>query len=123
MVRSVAWVFVACGLFGCDQKVAGGRADGPAVFAAACARCHGEGGKPDASMVAQLGVKDLNAPHVQEAMSDADIARQVRDGSPNRRMPSFAGALSDAQIAAVVAHVRSLGGDATTAPATTAPAR
>jgi mono/diheme cytochrome c family protein len=93
---------------GCDNRVAGGRVDGPEVFAAACARCHGPNGTPDRAMVAQLGVKDLNAPHVQREMSDADIVHQIRSGSENRRMPSFEGALSDAQIDAVVRHVRNL---------------
>jgi mono/diheme cytochrome c family protein len=93
----------------CSGEVAGGRADGPAVFAEVCARCHGPGGKPDASMVAQLGVKDLTSDHVQRELSDADLERQIRRGSANRRMPAFEGALGDAQIAALVRYVRTLG--------------
>jgi mono/diheme cytochrome c family protein len=106
-VRRAA-VLAALALAGCDAQVAGGRADGPAVFAEACARCHGPGGVPPASMVAQLGVKDLTSAHVRAQMSDEDVRRQIRQGSANRRMPGFEGALSDAQIEAVVAYVRAL---------------
>jgi mono/diheme cytochrome c family protein len=97
---------------GCDDKVAGGRSDGPAIFAEACARCHGPGGVPDASMVAQLGVKDLTSEHVQRELGDDQIRQRILRGSDNRRMPAFQGALSDAQVDAVVAYVRSLGGGA-----------
>ena len=93
---------------GCKRQVAGGEADGAAVFEAACARCHGSAGVPDPGIVAQLGVKNLSDTSLQERLSDADIRRQIVDGSKNKQMPAFKGALSDAQIAAVIAHVRTL---------------
>lgn len=105
------------GLAACSQEVAGGRADGPAVFAEVCARCHGPGGVPSPAMVAQLGVKDLTADHAQRQMTDEQIRQQILRGSDNRRMPAFQGALSDAQVDALVAYVRSLGKGAAPAPA------
>lgn len=95
-------------LVGCDRQVAGGRADGAEVFAEVCARCHGPEGVPDPGNVARIGVKPLTSPRVQEEMSDGDLRRQILEGSKNRQMPSFAGALTDAQIDAVVEHVRAL---------------
>lgn len=93
----------------CHSKVADGRADGAAIFSQVCARCHGPSGVPSAANVARLGVKPLNSVHVQEQMTDADIRHQILHGSKNKQMPSFVGALSEAQIRAVIAHVRTLG--------------
>ncbi|HLU67640.1 MAG TPA: cytochrome c [Kofleriaceae bacterium] len=99
---------MAAGLGGCRREIAGGRADGAAIYAEVCARCHGPDGVPDPSSVARLGVKPLTSEHVQERLSDEDIRQQILQGSRNRQMPSFAGALSDAQIEAIVQHVRTL---------------
>lgn len=95
-------------LAGCRDRIAGGRADGAAIFSEVCARCHGPDGNPDAASVARLGVKPLTSEHVQKSLSDDDIRRQILRGSENKQMPSFAGALSDAQVDAVIAHVRTL---------------
>lgn len=96
------------GLAACNREVAGGKADGPAVFREACARCHGESGAPSASLQAQLGVKDLTSPELQQRLTDDDIRKQIRVGSENKRMPGFGTALTDAQVDALVAHVRSI---------------
>jgi mono/diheme cytochrome c family protein len=96
-------------LAGCREPIAGGRADGAAIFAEVCARCHGSEGNPDAANVARLGVKPLTSEHVQRQLTDDDIRRQILRGSENKQMPSFAGALSDAQVEAVIQHVRTLG--------------
>lgn len=93
----------------CNREVAGGKADGPAVFREACARCHGESGAPSASLQAQLGVKDLTSPELQQRLTDDEIRKQIRVGSDNKRMPGFGTALTDAQIEALVDHVRSIG--------------
>jgi mono/diheme cytochrome c family protein len=94
---------------GCGNQVASGRADGAAIFSEVCARCHGPVGVPDAASVARLGVKPLTSPHVQRDLSDDDIRRQILQGSRNKQMPAFAGALSEDQVDAIVAHVRTLG--------------
>ena len=94
---------------GCGKQVASGRADGAAIFSEVCARCHGPVGVPDAASVARLGVKPLTSPHVQRDLSDDDIRRQILQGSRNKQMPAFAGALSEDQVDAIVAHVRTLG--------------
>ena len=91
-------------LAGCSGEVAGGRADGPAVFAEACARCHGDGGKPSPSLASQLGVKDLTVTELDRER----VEQQIRHGSENKIMPAFAGVLRDDQIAAVADYVLSL---------------
>lgn len=97
---------LALAQIGCERKIAGGEADGAKIFAEVCARCHGPRGEPNQSMIARYGVKNLRSHHVQAEMKDADIRRQILKGSKNKQMPSFQGALSDEQIDAVIAHVR-----------------
>ena len=113
MGRRIAMALAAClavvSHAGCHDRIAGGRADGAAIFAEVCARCHGPAGVPPPSEVARLGVKPLTSQRVQGELSDADIRGQILEGSANKQMPSFAGALSDAQVEAIVAHVRTLG--------------
>jgi mono/diheme cytochrome c family protein len=106
MVLSALLVAVsAAGCAGCDRSVAGGQADGRAVFAEVCARCHGPGGKPSESMRAQLGVRDLTSPEFAARVTRDLVLRQVQRGSDNKLMPAFVGAISDAQIDAVAAYV------------------
>lgn len=107
MVRAALLALVLAWAGACDREVAGGKADGAAVFSEVCARCHGPQGVPDTGMVARLGVVPLTSKRVQD-LSDADIRRQILEGSANQQMPSFAGALSGEQIDAVIRHVRGL---------------
>jgi mono/diheme cytochrome c family protein len=81
--------------------------DGPTVFAATCAVCHGPKGQPAASMVARIGVRDLTAPDVRARLTPEHVENQVRFGSSNKLMPALEGAITDAQIKAVAAWVAS----------------
>jgi mono/diheme cytochrome c family protein len=103
-VVGLAWFSLAA----CDRQVAGGSTDGAAVFRAACASCHGEQGKPPQAMAAQLGVRDLTGPEFRGRRSKELVKQQVVAGSANARMPSFKGALTEAQIDAVSAYVLTL---------------
>ncbi len=102
-----AGFFFAAGLSlaGCNRPAAGGSQDGATVYASVCATCHGDQGHPSASMAAQLGVRDLTDPAFRARVTVALVEAQVRKGSANKLMPAFAGALTDAQIAAVAAWV------------------
>ena len=100
-VAVVGAAVIAC------SKPAGGSTDGAAVFGSVCAACHGPTGKPDATMVARLGVKDLTDPALRPTLTAAHVEAQVRHGSANKLMPALEGALTDAQIKAVAAHVAS----------------
>lgn len=77
-------------------------ADGAATFKAKCAMCHGaDGTKENPGM----GVKSLAGADVQK-QSDADLVAAVSKGKG--KMPAYAGKLSDDEIKAVVAFVRTL---------------
>jgi mono/diheme cytochrome c family protein len=103
--------------YGCgDTKLAGGVVDGPRIYNDACARCHGPEGVPTPGLAARTGVKPLNTERVQK-LSDQRLGEQIREGSSNKLMPAFQGALSDEQIAALIAHIRSLGPNGAPNPA------
>jgi mono/diheme cytochrome c family protein len=100
-------VLLAAALAACHHDPTGGVIDGPTVFATACARCHGPTGKPDATLVATLNVRDLTSAELRARVTPALVENQVRLGSPNHLMPPFADVLSEAQIRAVAAYVAS----------------
>jgi cytochrome c oxidase cbb3-type subunit III len=104
--RRIALVLLGCAACaGCTNGIAGGAADGPKVFAEACAACHGPSGRPPEALVASLGVRDLTAPEFRARVSEQLVEHQVRTGAQNGKMPSFVGTLTDAQITAVAAYV------------------
>lgn len=91
----------------CSTKPAGGSSDGATVYTSVCASCHGPTGKPPEQMVRQLNVRDLTAAEMRAKITPALVEHQVRTGSTNKLMPSFQGALTDAQITAVSEYVAS----------------
>ena len=108
VVKRALSIVLALGLASCEKgRVAGGSADGAQLFHSICASCHGPTGKPTEANIARLGVKDLTAPELRARISPELVEKQVREGSKNKLMPAFEGALSDAQIKAVAAFVAS----------------
>ncbi|MFZ5622345.1 MAG: c-type cytochrome [Pseudomonadota bacterium] len=72
--------------------------DGALLYARNCAVCHGESGNGG------VGVP-LALPAFLASVDDAYLERTIRLGRPGRVMPAFT-RLSDADIAAIVRHVR-----------------
>ncbi len=86
-------------------------ADAAANWAQHCASCHGKDGSGSTMMGKKLGVKDYRDAKVQAAFSDAEAARAIKEGvktSGKETMKPFGSKLSDADIKALVAYVRSL---------------
>jgi mono/diheme cytochrome c family protein len=78
-------------------------ADASALWAANCASCHGKDGSGNTTMGKKLGVKDYTK---DQGFSDADAEKVIKSGKD--KMKGFGGKLSDADIKALVAYVRSL---------------
>lgn len=78
-------------------------ADAAATWASSCASCHGKDGSGTTAMGKKLGVKDYTK---DQAFSDAEAAKVIKDGKG--KMKGFGGKLSDDDVKALVAYVRTL---------------
>src|SRR3984893_16165566 len=75
---------------------------GAGLYKSKCQTCHGPDGGGTA-VGKSLKVADLRSSDVQ-GRSDAELTRVISDGKDN--MPGFKGAITDDEIQAVLAHVR-----------------
>ena len=71
-----------------------------------CAQCHGKDGRADTKIGKTVSAKNLTDPKVQAAFTDAAATQTIKVGM--KAMPAFGGKLSDDEIKALVAYVRSL---------------
>jgi len=86
-------------------------ADAKANWDANCVQCHGKDGKADTKMGKTLNAKDLTDPKVQAEFTDAKAADSIKNGvkeNGKTTMKAFGDKLSDADIKALVAYVRTL---------------
>jgi mono/diheme cytochrome c family protein len=78
-------------------------AEAGALWAQNCASCHGKDGSGNTAMGKKLGVKDYTK---EQGFSDAEAANVIKNGKG--KMKAYKGKLSDADVKALVAYVRSL---------------
>jgi mono/diheme cytochrome c family protein len=86
-------------------------ADAKANWDANCAQCHGKTGNADTKMGKTLNAKDLTDPKVQAAFTDAKATQSIKEGvkeNGKTTMKAFGGKLTDDEIKALVAYVRTL---------------
>src|SRR5215475_10934110 len=76
-----------------------------------CGKCHGPDGKGDTKMGQKLGIKDLTDAKLQAELKDDQAFKSIKDGIKDNegkiKMKPAEG-LSDDDIKALVAHVRTL---------------
>ena len=85
-------------------------ADGKAAFDTNCAKCHGPDGKGATKMGIKAGAKDLTDPKIQAELTDAKIAKTIKEGvvvGDKTKMKGFP-ELSADDVTALVAFVKSL---------------
>jgi len=82
-------------------------ADGVALYAAKCSTCHAKDGRGIPNWRSK-GQPDFTDAKWQKSQTDAQIVASTKNGK-GKYMPPFKGKLSDEEIAAVVARVRSFG--------------
>ena len=76
-----------------------------------CAQCHGRDGRADTKMGRQVSAKDLTDPKIQAAFTDAKATQSIKEGvkqNGKTTMKAFGGKLTDEEIKALVAYVRTL---------------
>src|SRR5438132_14380096 len=76
-----------------------------------CMQCHGPDGSANTSMGKALNAKDLTNAQIQSSFTDAEAAAAIKDGVTKdgmTKMIAFGGKLSDDEIKALVAYVRTL---------------
>jgi|SRR5215510_3471004 len=78
-------------------------ADAAALWGQHCASCHGKDGSGNTTMGKKLGVKDYTK---EQGFSDAEAANVIKNGKG--KMKGYQAKLSDADVKALVAYVRSL---------------
>ena len=73
--------------------------------------CHGPDGSANTGMGKALNAKDLTSAQVQSSFTDVEAVAAIKDGVAKEgvtRMTAFGGKLSDEEIKALVAYVRTL---------------
>jgi mono/diheme cytochrome c family protein len=76
-----------------------------------CMQCHGPDGSANTSMGKALNAKDLTNAAIQSSFTDAEATAAIKDGvtkDGTTKMLAFGGKLSDDEIKALVAYVRTL---------------
>jgi len=79
--------------------------DAAATFKAKCSPCHGVDGSGNTPAGKAVKAQDLRVAEIQ-SKKDADLAKIITDGKG--KMPSFKSSLSEDQIKALIAHIRTL---------------
>jgi mono/diheme cytochrome c family protein len=86
-------------------------ADAKALWVANCTPCHGPTGNGDTKMGKTLGAADLTDAKKQASFTDAQATTAIKDGvkqNGKTAMKAFGGKLSDDDVKALVAYVRTL---------------
>ena len=105
-MKKLVWLPLIC--FALVVGSASG-AEPKALYDKHCAKCHGMDGKGKTKMGRQAGVKDYTDPKVQEEMKDDVALKTIKEGITEKgkeRMKPYANELSDADIKALIAHMR-----------------
>lgn len=109
-MKSLVKITAAAFLLGGVMCWSATAADASHLWDVNCAACHGKDGKGNTMMGHRLHIKDLTDPKVQNALTDAQATKDIKDGiTENGRpvMKAFGSKLSDEQIKDLIAHVRS----------------
>src|SRR5947208_1594084 len=80
-------------------------ADGGATYKAKCASCHAADGSGQTPMGKSMKLRDLRSPEVQK-QTDKELFAVTADGKG--KMPAYKTKLTEAEINALVAHMRAL---------------
>lgn len=111
ILKRMKKIIVMTLFFGAAGLVSASAADVKENWDKVCAKCHGPDGKGDTKMGQKLGIKDLTDAKLQGELKDDQAFKAVKEGIKDNegkiKMKAAEG-LSDDDIKALVAHVRTL---------------
>src|SRR5258708_37618544 len=79
--------------------------DGAALYKAKCTSCHGADGSGQTPVGKSMKIRDLRSAEVQK-QTDLELTKIIAGGKG--KMPAYGKQLSDTELAAVIAHIRTL---------------
>jgi mono/diheme cytochrome c family protein len=79
--------------------------DGAAIFKAKCTSCHGADGSGQTPVGKTMKLRDLRSADVQK-QTDVELTKIISGGKG--KMPPYGKQLSEADVAALIAHIRTL---------------
>ncbi len=79
--------------------------DGAALYKAKCSTCHGADGAGQTPVGKSMKLRDLRAAEVQK-QTDLELTKVISGGKG--KMPPFGKSLSESDLAALIAHLRTL---------------
>ena len=107
MKKTLIAVMMA-GVFGATSVMA---ADVQENWDKQCAKCHGADGAGQTTMGKKLKLKDYTDASVQAGFTDEEATKAIKEGikeDGKTKMKAYGETMSDDEIKALVAHVRSL---------------
>jgi cytochrome c6 len=82
-------------------------ADGAAIYKTKCASCHGADGSGQTPVGKSMKIRDLRSPEVQK-QTDVELTKIIAGGKG--KMPAYGKQLSNDDVSALIAHIRTLKG-------------
>ena len=85
--------------------------DVPALWKSKCSSCHGEDGKAQTKTGKKEKISDMTNADWQANWTDEKMKEMIVNGSKdNAKMKAFKGKLSDAEVDALIKHIREFKG-------------
>ena len=82
---------------------------GKKIYSESCQNCHGPTGKGDSEMAAYLSPPPANlTAKATQSKTDAQLRKVILEGRPGTAMTGYQGAFGEAQVADLIAYIRSL---------------
>lgn len=82
---------------------------GKKIYLESCQNCHGPTGKGDSDMAAYLSPPPANLTAMAtQSKTDAQLRKVILEGRPGTAMTGYEGAFEEAQLADLIAYIRSL---------------
>jgi cytochrome c553 len=110
-IRQMKKLFVLALMLAFSSVMTASAADAKENWDKTCAKCHGADGKGQTKMGQKLGIKDYTDAKVQAEMKDDEAFKAIKEGvkdKDDKILMKAQEALSDDEIKALVAYMRSL---------------